>query len=133
MGTSKKDDFALNATKLTPLMRQYYQEKDKYPVSLMLFRMGDFFETFGPDAILMSKACGITLTKRNNGSGGDMELAGFPHHQLDNYVAKLVRAGYRVAICNQLEDPKQSRGIVKRGVTEVVTAGVALNDKLLEA
>ncbi len=128
-----KDELKLDGKKVTPLMRQYYQEKDKYPDSIMLFRMGDFFETFGEDAIVASKACGLTLTKRNNGGAGDIELAGFPHHQLDNYVAKLVRAGHRVAVCNQLEDPKLARGIVKRGVTEVITAGISLNEKLLDA
>ncbi len=120
------------AKKQTPLMRQYYQVKKKHPGSVLLFRLGDFFETFEDDAVLAAQVCGITLTKRNNGAAGAMPLAGFPHHQLDNYLAKLVRAGHRVAICEQLEDPKQARGIVRRGVVEVVTPGVAFNEKLLD-
>ena len=119
--------------KQTPLMRQYYQIKNKYPDTVLLYRLGDFFETFEDDAIITAKVCGITLTKRNNGAAGQMPLAGFPHHQLDAYLPKLVKAGYRVAVCEQLEDPKQARGIVKRGVVEVVTPGVALYDKLLDS
>ncbi|MFC2130463.1 DNA mismatch repair protein MutS [Bacteroidota bacterium] len=119
--------------KQTPLMRQYSQIKNKYPDTILLFRLGDFFETFNEDAVTTAKVCGITLTKRNNGAAGECPLAGFPHHQLDAYLPKLVRAGYRVAVCDQLEDPKASRGIVRRGVTEVVTPGVALYDKLLES
>jgi len=118
--------------KTTPLMRQYGQIKSKFPDTILLFRLGDFFETFNEDAVTTAKVCGITLTKRNNGAAGDCPLAGFPHHQLDSYLPKLVKAGYRVAVCDQLEDPKASRGIVRRGVTEVVTPGVALYDKLLE-
>lgn len=118
--------------KETPLARQYSQIKAKHPDTILLFRMGDFYETFGNDAVLASKACGITLTKRNNGAEEDTPLAGFPHHQLDNYLPKLVRAGHRVAVCEQLEDPKQAKGIVKRGVVEVVTPGVVLYDKLLD-
>jgi DNA mismatch repair protein MutS len=118
--------------KQTPLMRQYNQIKSKYPETVLLFRLGDFFETFGEDALITSKACGITLTKRNNGAAGEMPLAGFPHHQLDTYLPRLVRSGHRVAVCEQLEDPKQSKGVVKRGVVEVVTPGVALYDKLLD-
>lgn len=116
----------------TPLTRQYNQIKAKYPDSVLLFRLGDFFETFNEDAIITSKVCGIILTKRNNGAASEMPLAGFPHHQLDNYLPKLVRAGYRVAVCDQLEDPKNAKGIVRRGVTEFVTPGVAISDKLLE-
>ncbi len=119
--------------KQTPLMKQYTRIKEKYPGTVLLFRLGDFFETFNEDARITAETCGITLTKRNNGAAGDMPLAGFPHHQLDAYLPKLVKAGYRVAVCEQLEDPKQSRGIVRRGVTEVVTPGVALYDKLLES
>ena len=118
--------------KTTPLMKQYGQIKNKFPDTVLLFRLGDFFETFNEDAVTTAKVCGITLTKRNNGAAGDCPLAGFPHHQLDAYLPKLVKAGYRVAVCDQLEDPKASRGIVRRGVTEVVTPGVALYDKLLE-
>ncbi|MCS6807435.1 MAG: DNA mismatch repair protein MutS [Bacteroidota bacterium] len=121
------------AEKQTPLMRQYAQIKSKYPDTILLFRLGDFFETFESDAVITAKVCGITLTKRHNGSANDVPLAGFPHHQLDNYLPKLVRAGYRVAVCEQLEDPKHARGIVRRDVVEVVTPGVALNDKLLDA
>lgn len=116
----------------TPLMKQYNEIKDNYPNTILFFRLGDFFETFGDDAVVTAKVCGITLTKRNNGAAGDMPLAGFPHHQLEAYLPKLVRAGYRVAVCEQLEDPKFARGIVKRGVVEVVTPGVALYDKLLD-
>ena len=113
-------------------MQQHRAIKQKYPDAVLLFRVGDFYETFGGDAIIASKVLGITLTKRNNGAAADNELAGFPHHALDTYLHKLVKAGYRVAICDQLEDPKQAKGIVKRGVTEMVTPGVATNEKLLE-
>ena len=116
----------------TPLMQQHRAIKQKYPDAILLFRVGDFYETFGEDAIIASKVLGITLTKRNNGSASSSELAGFPHHALDTYLHKLVKAGYRVAICDQLEDPKSVKGIVKRGVTELVTPGIATNDKLLE-
>lgn len=116
----------------TPLMQQHRAIKQKYPDAILLFRVGDFYETFGEDAIIASQVLGITLTKRNNGAASSSELAGFPHHALDTYLHKLVKAGYRVAICDQLEDPKQAKGIVKRGVTEMVTPGVATNDKLLE-
>ena len=117
--------------KETPLNKQYNQIKSKYPGALLLFRVGDFYETFGEDAILASKILGIVLTKRNNG-GANQELAGFPHHSLDTYLPKLVRAGQRVAICDQLEDPKSVKGIVKRGVTELVTPGVSYNDNVLD-
>ena len=116
----------------TPLMKQHNAIKAKYPDAILLFRVGDFYETFGQDAITASRILGITLTKRNNASATAPELAGFPHHALDTYLHKLVKAGYRVAICDQLEDPKQAKGIVKRGVTELITPGVATNDKLLE-
>jgi DNA mismatch repair protein MutS len=116
----------------TPLMQQHSAIKQKYPDAILLFRVGDFYETFGEDAINASAVLGITLTKRNNGNAASAELAGFPHHSLDTYLHKLVKAGYRVAICDQLEDPKLAKGIVKRGVTELVTPGVATNDKLLE-
>ena len=112
-------------------MGQYNRIKAKYPLAILLFRVGDFYETFGKDAVKASKILGITLTKRSNGSSNE-ELAGFPHHALDTYLPKLVRAGQRVAICDQLEDPKASKGIVKRGVTELVTPGVAYNDKVLD-
>ena len=116
----------------TPLMQQHNAIKAKYPDAVLLFRVGDFYETFGQDAVIASSVLGITLTKRNNSNAASAELAGFPHHALDTYLHKLVKAGYRVAICDQLEDPKQVKGIVKRGVTELVTPGVATNDKLLE-
>ena len=117
--------------KETPLMKQYNTIKAKYPDAILLFRVGDFYETFGEDAIKASKILGIVLTKRANGSASHIELAGFPHHSVDTYLPKLVRAGYRVAICDQLEDPKMVKGIVKRGITELVTPGVCFNDKLL--
>jgi DNA mismatch repair protein MutS len=117
--------------KETPLNKQYNQIKAKYPGALLLFRVGDFYETFGEDAIRASKILGIVLTRRNNG-GSHEELAGFPHHSLDNYLPKLVRAGERVAICDQLENPAEAKGIVKRGVTELVTPGVSLNDNVLD-
>ena len=120
------------ATAETPLMQQHNAIKAKYPDAILLFRVGDFYETFGQDAVITSQVLGITLTKRNNGNTDSSQLAGFPHHALDTYLHKLVKAGYRVAICDQLEDPKQAKGIVKRGVTELVTPGVATNDKLLE-
>ena len=118
-------------SKETPLMKQYNQIKAKYPDALLLFRVGDFYETFKEDAVKTSQVLGIVLTSRNNGSE-DTSLAGFPYHALNNYLPKLVKAGYRVAICDQLEDPKLTKTIVKRGVTELVTPGVALNDDLLQ-
>jgi DNA mismatch repair protein MutS len=116
----------------TPLMKQYNAIKAKYPGALLLFRVGDFYETFGEDAIKAARVLDITLTKRGSGSASEIELAGFPHHSLDTYLPKLVRAGHRVAICDQLEDPKFVKGIVKRGVTELVTPGVSFNDNVLE-
>ncbi|HRX94506.1 MAG TPA: DNA mismatch repair protein MutS [Chitinophagaceae bacterium] len=116
----------------TPMMQQHRTIKQKYPDAILLFRVGDFYETFGQDAVLASQILGITLTKRNNGAASSSELAGFPHHALDTYLHKLVKAGHRVAICDQLEDPKQAKGIVKRGVTDMVTPGTTVNDKLLE-
>ena len=114
------------------MMQQHRAIKQKYPDAILLFRVGDFYETFGQDAVIASQVLGITLTKRNNGAANSLELAGFPHHALDTYLHKLVKAGYRVAICDQLEDPKQAKGVVKRGVTEMVTPGTTVNDKLLE-
>lgn len=116
----------------TPMMQQHQAIKIKYPDALLLFRVGDFYETFGEDAIRASQVLGITLTKRNNGAAVSTELAGFPHHALDTYLHKLVKAGYRVAVCDQLEDPKLTKGLVKRGVTEMITPGTTTNDKLLE-
>ena len=116
----------------TPLMKQYNSIKSKHPNALLLFRVGDFYETFGEDAITTSRILGIVLTKRQNGAASEVELAGFPYHALDNYLPKLVRAGQRVAICDQLEDPKFTKTIVKRGVTELVTPGIAYNEQILE-
>ena len=116
----------------TPLMRQYYSIKKVHPDALILFRVGDFYETFGEDAIKSSEILGITLTKRANGKASHVELAGFPHHSLDTYLPKLVRAGQRVAICDQLEDPKTTKKIVKRGITELVTPGILFNNNVLE-
>jgi len=116
----------------TPLMKQYNAIKAKYPDALLLFRVGDFYETFGEDAIKASAILGIVLTRRANGQASYIELAGFPHHSIDTYLPKLVKSGYRVAICDQLEDPKLTKTIVKRGVTELVTPGVSYNDKVLE-
>jgi len=123
---------AIKSTTDTPLMQQHRAIKQKYPDAILLFRVGDFYETFAEDAVITSRVLGITLTKRNNGNAASSELAGFPHHALDTYLHKLVKAGYRVAICDQLEDPKMAKGIVKRGVTELVTPGIATNDKLLD-
>jgi|TARA_B110000259_G_scaffold103650_1_gene119204 DNA mismatch repair protein MutS len=116
----------------TPLMKQYNGIKTKHPDALLLFRVGDFYETFKQDAVIASQVLGIVLTKRKNGKASHIELAGFPHHSLNTYLPKLVRAGYRVAICDQLEDPKMTKTIVKRGVTELVTPGVTFNDNVLE-
>ncbi len=117
--------------KVTPLMQQYFRVKAKHPDAILLFRVGDFYETFGEDAVTASQVLGIILTSRNNG-GSDIELAGFPHHSMDLYLPRLIRAGYRVAICEQLEKPSPQKKIVKRGVTEIVTPGVAIDDKLLD-
>ena len=133
-----------NDTSLTPMMKQFYQLKAKHPNAIMLFRCGDFYETYGDDAIEASKILGITLTRRNNGASQGAEMAGFPHHALDTYLPKLIRAGKRVAICDQLEDPKKKRAalkgkkgltemdkMVKRGITELVTPGIAMSDNVL--
>lgn len=117
----------------TPLMKQYNEIKTKHPDAMLLFRVGDFYETFGDDAVKASKILGIILTKRANGTASHIALAGFPHHSLNTYLPKLVRAGQRVAICDQLEDPKLTKGIVKRGVTDLVTPGVAIDDQVLKA
>jgi DNA mismatch repair protein MutS len=122
----------MSVIKKTPLMQQYHQVKSKYPDTILLFRMGDFYETFDDDAKITSKVLGITLTKRGNGTAGETPLAGFPYHALDNYLPKLLKAGKRVAICEQLEDPKFAKGIVKRDVIEVVTPGVSFSEKVLD-
>jgi DNA mismatch repair protein MutS len=131
---SKNSSFLclMSASSETPLQKQYNAIKAKYPGALLLFRVGDFYETFGSDAVAASKVLDIVLTKRGNGSASETALAGFPHHALDTYLPKLVRAGHRVAICDQLEDPRFVKGIVKRGVTELVTPGVSFNDHVLE-
>ena len=122
-----------NQVKETPLMKQYNDIKSKYPDACLLFRVGDFYETFGEDAVRASKILGITLTKRGAGSETETALAGFPHHSINTYLPKLVKAGLRVAICDQLEDPKMTKTIVKRGVTELVTPGVSMNDEVLQS
>ena len=119
---------------LTPMMKQFQDLKAKHPDALLLFRCGDFYETYMADAVTASQALGITLTRRNNGKSGSVtEMAGFPHHALDTYLPRLIRAGYRVAICDQLEDPKLTKKLVKRGITELVTPGVVLTDNVLQA
>lgn len=120
-----------NEVVLTPMMKQYFDLKEKHPDAIMLFRCGDFYETYSEDAVAAAEILGITLTKRANGQGKTVEMAGFPHHALDTYLPKLIRAGRRVAICDQLEDPKTTRKLVKRGITELVTPGVAINDNVL--
>ncbi len=127
-----KETTSKSPKKETPLMQQYNSIKTKYPGTLLLFRVGDFYETFGEDAIKASSILGIVLTKRGNGSESETALAGFPHHSLENYLPRLVRAGQRVAICDQLEDPKTTKTIVKRGVTELVTPGVSYNDHIVQ-
>src|SRR5215469_8951146 len=112
-------------------MKQYFEVKSKHPDAILLFRVGDFYETFADDAIASSEILGITLTRRANGAAQFVELAGFPHHALDTYLPKLVRAGKRVAICDQLEDPKFTKKLVKRGITELVTPGISINDNIL--
>ncbi len=116
----------------TPLMRQYFAVKERHPGTILLFRMGDFYETFDTDAHKVHQALGITLTKRSNGSAADVALAGFPYHALDTYLSKLVKAGFRVAICEQLEEPEKGKKIVDRDVVEIVTPGVAVRSQLLE-
>ena len=128
---TKKEKTKKPNKKVTPLMKQYGDIKAKYPDAILLFRVGDFYETFGADAVTASRVLGIILTKRNNG-GSDIELAGFPHHSMDLYLPRLVRAGFRVAVCEQLEKPSKEKKIVKRGVTELVTPGVTTSDKILD-
>ena len=132
MGKRSKTKEGKTSNAATPLMRQYYKIKERHPDAVLLFRLGDFYETFEDDARTVSQILGITLTKRSNGKASDVPLAGFPHHALDNYLPKLVRAGLRVAVCEQLEDPKMARKIVKRDVVEVVTPGVTFRDQLLD-
>ena len=117
----------------TPLMKQYFEMKSLHPDAVLLFRVGDFYETYGDDAVTASRILGITLTKRANGVAQHVEMAGFPHHAVDTYLPKLIRAGKRVAICEQLEDPKLTKKLVKRGITELVTPGVATTDNVLQS
>ena len=120
---------------VTPMMRQFYDLKAKHPDAILLFRCGDFYETYSSDAVIAAEILGITLTKRSNGkseTAKSLEMAGFPFHALDTYLPKLVRAGKRVAICDQLEDPKLAKKLVKRGITELVTPGVSINDNILD-
>ena len=119
------------AKELTPMMKQFFDLKAKHPEALLLFRCGDFYETYCDDAVTASQILGITLTHRNNGYNKGDEMAGFPHHALDTYLPKLIRAGKRVAICDQLEDPKLTKKLVKRGITELVTPGVTMSDTVL--
>jgi len=121
--------------KETPMMEQFRKIKEQYPDAMLLFRCGDFYETYAEDAVRSSKILGITLTHRSNGAAGTtpMDMAGFPFHALDTYLPKLVRAGLRVAICDQLEDPKMTKKLVKRGVTELVTPGLSYSDTTLSA
>lgn len=116
----------------TPMMKQFFSFKAEYPEALLLFRCGDFYETYGEDALTASKILGIVLTKRSNASPDAIAMAGFPYHSLETYLPRLVRAGYKVAVCDQLEDPKFAKKIVKRGITELVTPGIAFSDQLLE-
>ncbi|MBQ4215333.1 MAG: DNA mismatch repair protein MutS, partial [Bacteroidales bacterium] len=114
------------------MMRQYFQMKEKHPDAILLYRVGDFYETYSSDAVLTSQILGITLTRRAAGTPNETEMAGFPFHALNTYLPKLVRAGQRVAICEQLEDPSKTKTLVKRGIIELVTPGVSLSDSILE-
>lgn len=130
----KRKDFTVakdSEVVMTPMMKQFFDLKAKHPDAIMLFRCGDFYETYSEDAVAASEILGITLTKRANGQNKTIEMAGFPHHALDTYLPKLIRAGRRVAICDQLEDPKTTKKLVKRGITELVTPGVAIGDNIL--
>jgi DNA mismatch repair protein MutS len=115
----------------TPLIKQFFSVKAQHPEAVLLYRVGDFYESYAADAVLVSKVLGIVQTKKSNGEKGYVEMAGFPHHALDVYLPKLVRAGYKVAICDQLEDPRFAKKLVKRGVTELVTPGVVLGEQVL--
>ena len=116
----------------TPMMKQFFAMKAQHPEAVLLFRCGDFYETYGDDALVASKVLGIVLTKRSSATPGAIPMAGFPHHSLETYLPRLVRSGYKVAVCDQLEDPKLTKKIVKRGITELVTPGIAFSDQLLE-
>ena len=115
----------------TPMMKQFFAMKAQHPEAVLLFRCGDFYETYGDDALIASKVLGIVLTKRSSATPGAIPMAGFPHHSLETYLSKLVRSGYKVAVCDQLEDPKLTKKIVKRGITELVTPGVTYDDNVL--
>ena len=132
MARQKKNSEEQPVKEKTGVMVQYDNVKAQYPDAIVLFRMGDFYETFGADAIETSAILGITLTKRANGAAASIELAGFPHHAIDSYLPRLVRAGKRVAICEQLEDPKLAKKVVRRGVVEVITPGVVLENNVME-
>ena len=116
----------------TPLIKQFFSVKAEHPEAVLLYRVGDFYESYSSDAVLVSKVLGLVLTKKSNGEKGYIEMAGFPHHAIDVYLPKLVRAGHKVAVCDQLEDPKLTKKLVKRGVTELVTPGITFNDQLLD-
>ena len=116
----------------TPLIRQFFEVKAQQPDAMLLYRVGDFYETYGADAVEASKVLGLVLTGKSNGDKGRIEMAGFPHHAIDNYIPKLIRAGYKVAVCDQLEDPKLTKKLVKRGITELVTPGIAFGEQMLE-
>src|SRR3712207_679653 len=128
---SKKEIANEQGVVLTPMMKQFFDLKAKHPDAIMLFRCGDFYEVYSSDAVESAAILGITLTKRSNGVQKSIEMAGFPHHALDTYLPRLIRAGKRVAICDQLEDPKTTKKFVKRGITELVTPGVTTNDNVL--
>ena len=115
----------------TPLIKQFFSVKAQHPEAVLLYRVGDFYESYADDAVLTSKVLGLVLTRKSNGDKGYIEMAGFPHHAIDMYLPKLVRAGYKVAVCDQLEDPRFAKKLVKRGVTELVTPGIAFNEQLL--
>ena len=116
----------------TPLIKQFFEVKAQHPEALLLYRVGDFYESYSDDAVTASKVLGLVLTKKSNGDKGPVAMAGFPHHAIDSYLPKLVRAGYKVAVCDQLEDPKFAKKLVKRGVTEIVTPGISLGENMLE-
>ena len=128
----KKKSLLKNIAENTPLIKQYFEMKSKHPDAVLMFRVGDFYEAYGQDAVEVVEILGIAMTRKSNGAGGPIEMCGFPHHALDNFLPKLVRAGRRVAICDQLEDPKQTKKLVKRGITELVTPGVSTNENILD-
>ena len=128
-----KEKKPAEASPATPMLKQYFEIKAQYPEAILLYRVGDFYETYGDDALKASRLLGIVLTRKSSGGGSFIEMAGIPYHAIDNYLPRLVQAGCKVAVCDQLEDPKLTKKLVKRGVTELVTPGVAYNDNLLKA